>query len=165
MEPDQELGHLVERRRQVVGRELCRAVDPVDDQVRGRDASVSSYRYGSGTAKPSRWSAASTPYSFAVTVRPCCLKSDGSVLTEHDPPPAAVRCGDVETEHVRRDTTGERRHVPTSRPPGSSSATACSIPDVTSTAATLRLSGWRSVARSVPRARQPCGVLGTLATP
>ena len=59
----------------MIAGELRRAVDPLHDEVRSRAASVSTYRYGSGTAKPNRCSAASRRYSFAVTVRPCCLKS------------------------------------------------------------------------------------------
>ena len=43
-----------------------------------------------------------------MTVRPCCLKSTARCRRNDDPPPASIRRGDVETEHVRRDTTRER---------------------------------------------------------
>ena len=39
------------------------------------------------------------------------LEVGGSVLTEHDPPQASSRCGDLETEHVRRDTPGQLEHA------------------------------------------------------
>ena len=136
VETDQEPGHLVQGPRQVGGGDVGRTVDPLHEEVR-RAALVSSYRYGSGTARPSRCSAVSTACSLAVTVRSCCLNSARCWRnTTRRWRPSAVA---ISSPNTFADTPPVSARTPTSRPPGSSVATACSIPDGTSTARTLGL--------------------------